>query len=225
MRILIIEDEERLAELIKRGLEREGYAADAVFDGETGQKRLELYRDDYDAVILDLMLPQISGLEVCKRVRAEGVITPIIILTARDAVEDKIAALDSGADDYLTKPFSFDELSARIRALLRRPTEVVVPAVLNIRNIALDLNTRKVTRDGTLIPLTLKEYSVLEYLMRNPNVVVSRENLYTHLWDFNDNALSNVVDVHIKNLRRKIDEESRNPFIETIRGVGYRLTA
>ena len=225
MRILIIEDEERLAELIKRGLEREGYAADAVFDGETGQKRLELYRDDYDAVILDLMLPQISGLEVCKRVRAEGVITPIIILTARDAVEDKIAALDSGADDYLTKPFSFDELSARIRALLRRPTEVVVPAVLNIRNIALDLNTRKVTRDGTSIPLTLKEYSVLEYLMRNPNVVVSRENLYTHLWDFNDNALSNVVDVHIKNLRRKIDEESRNPFIETIRGVGYRLTA
>src|SRR3989344_941018 len=114
MRILIIEDEERLAELIKRGLEREGDAADAVFDGETGQKRLELYRDDYDAVILDLMLPQISGLEVCKRVRAEGVITPIIILTARDAVEDKIAALDSGADDYLTKPFSFDELSARI---------------------------------------------------------------------------------------------------------------
>lgn len=225
MKILIVEDNEKLTHSITRGLKQEGYAVDSVFDGETAESRLDLYGSDYDLVILDLMLPGESGFDVCRNMRKKAMTTPILVLTARDTTADKVAALDSGADDYLTKPFSFDELSARIRAILRRPSESALPATLTIGNLELNPGTREVFSDAKRISLTLKEFSLLEYLMRNPETIVNREKLYTALWDFNDNSLSNVVDVHVKNLRKKLDESNCGPRIETIRGVGYRLTA
>ncbi len=225
MKILIVEDQKRLAESIKRGLEHEGYAADYVLDGEEAEKRLELYSDDYDLVLLDLMLPQMSGFELCRIARSRGIVTPILVLTARNTIEDKVAALDSGADDYLTKPFSFDELSARIRAILRRKTDAVLSVTLTAKNLELHPHNRTLVCGGKSIPLTLKEFSILEYLMRKPNAIVTREDLYSHLWDFSDNALSNVVDVHIKNVRKKLDANGSESRIETIRGIGYRLAA
>lgn len=225
MRILIVEDNEKLANSISRGLTQEGYSVDSVFDGETAEKRLDLYGADYDLVILDLLLPDASGLDICRNMRKKNMTTPILVLTARDTTEDKVAALDSGADDYLTKPFSFSELTARIRAILRRPSESVLPPTLVSGNLELNPGTREVFSGKKPITLTLKEFSLLEYLMRHPKTIVNREELYTHLWDFSDNALSNVVDVHIKNLRKKLDEGNGSPRIETIRGVGYRLTA
>ena len=222
MRILIVEDEEKLAETLKRGLEKEGYAVDYLMDGEAGQRRIETNYKDYDLIILDLMLPKRNGFEVCKNVRQADIVTPILILTARDAVEDKVYALDEGADDYLVKPFSFQELLARIRALLRRP-EQVLPVELNIKDLNLNSSTRRVTRLDREIPLTLKEFGLLEYLMRHPNQVLTREQILDHLWDFAFDSFSNVVDVHIKNLRKKVDGEYNEKLLETIRGVGYRI--
>ncbi|KKT28626.1 MAG: Two component transcriptional regulator, winged helix family [Candidatus Yanofskybacteria bacterium GW2011_GWA1_44_21] len=222
MRILIVEDEEKLAETLKRGLEKEGYAVDYLMDGEAGQRRIETNYKDYDLIILDLMLPKRNGFEVCKNVRQADIVTPILILTARDAVEDKVYALDEGADDYLVKPFSFQELLARIRALLRRP-EQVLPVELNIKDLNLNSSTRRVTRLNREIPLTLKEFGLLEYLMRHPNQVLTREQILDHLWDFAFDSFSNVVDVHIKNLRKKVDGEYNEKLLETIRGVGYRI--
>jgi len=224
MKILIVEDNEKLASVIKRGLEQEGYAADYVLDGESGERRIELGIHDYDLVILDIMLPKKDGVTVCKDWRKANITIPVLMLTAKDTTEDKIIGLDSGADDYLIKPFSFDELTARIRALLRRPKEVL-PAELKIKDIILNTATRKVTRAGKEIPLTLKEFMVLEYLMRNPNRVITRDELYDHAWDFAANAFSNTVDVHIKNLRKKIDNNNHEKLLETIRGVGYRFKA
>lgn len=222
MRILIVEDEEKLASLIKKGLEKLGYAADYVTDGETAERRIEIHHQDYDLIILDLMLPKKHGSEVCKIVREQNITTPIIILTARSATEDKILALDSGADDYLVKPFSFKELAARVRALLRRPRESL-PCILKSDDITVDTTTRRVFRNNTEIPLTLKEFELLEYLLRNPNQVLNREEIFAHLWDFNSNSFSNVIDVHVKNLRRKLGYDEHKNKIETVRGVGYRF--
>lgn len=222
MKVLIIEDEEKLAQSLKKGLERSGYAADYVLDGESGERRIELYHRDYDVVILDLMLPRKNGFEVCRDVRGRGLTLPILILTARDMTEDKILALDSGADDYLVKPFSFEELLARIRALLRRP-----PTSLNneitVGTLALKLAEREIYQSRKKIDLTLKEFELLHYLMRHPGQAVGREDLYLHLWDFADNAMSNIIDAHVKNLRRKLDIGQQGTTIETVRGIGYRV--
>ena len=222
MKILIIEDEEKLAISIQKGLKQNGYTSDYVLDGELAEKRLSLHRKDYDLVILDLMLPKKNGFEICKTARTNSVTIPILILTARDAIDDKVLALDNGADDYLVKPFSFDELLARIRALLRRPSEKKVP-ILEIDDLVLNPNSREVTRQDKIINLTLKEYELLQYLMRDPGRVFGREDIFAHLWDFADSSLSNVIDVHIKNLRKKIDDGYPKKLLETVRGVGYRI--
>jgi DNA-binding response OmpR family regulator len=222
MRILIVEDEEKLALAIKKGLEREGYAVDCVFDGEEAQYRIETGYEDYDLVILDLMLPKKDGITLCKEVREQNITIPILMLTARDKTEDKILGLDSGADDYLIKPFSFEELLARIRALLRRPRQLV-PEILRIKDLMLDTSSRRVFRGDKEIFLTSKEFALLEYLMRNVNQIISREQILAHIWDYDFDSFSNVVDVHIKNLRKKIDAKNGNKILETIRGMGYRL--
>lgn len=225
MRILIVEDEEKLAKSIARGLTQSGYAADYLLDGESAERRIELYHKDYDLIILDLMLPGKNGFEVCKSMRAKNITTPVLILTARDAPGDKVSALDSGGDDYLVKPFSFEELLARIRALLRRPHQAL-GTDLQIRDILLKPAEREVYRGGNKLDLTLKEFELLQYLMRHAGEVVSREDIYVHLWDFATNSLSNIIDVHIKNLRKKlgdVGDESKEQILETIRGVGYRL--
>lgn len=222
MKILIVEDNEKLARSLKKGLEQEGYAVDCIWDGETGQERIETHHEDYDLVILDIMLPQKDGLEVCRDIRKQNITVPVVILTAKDTTEDKIIGLDSGADDYLVKPFSFEELLARIRALLRRPVNALVPE-LKVRDLTLNPGTRKVYRAGKEIGLTLKEFGLLEYFMRNAGRVLDREQIFSHAWDFNSNAFSNVVDVHVKNLRKKVDHGQREKLFETIRGVGYQI--
>ncbi len=222
MRILIVEDQEKLAKSIQKGLEQEGYAADYVLDGETALRRVEIGHKDYDLIVLDLMLPKKDGFEVCNTIRAHGILTPIIVLTARGAIDDKISALNGGADDYLVKPFLFSELLARINAILRRP-DTYIPSELKIQDLVLNTATREVFRAGKKVQLTLKEFSVLEYLMRNMNRVVNREELVDHVWDFNYDGFSNVVDVHIKNLRNKIDTDAHEKILETVRGVGYRV--
>lgn len=222
MKILIAEDNEKLASLLKKGLESKGYAVDCVADGEEAQSRIEFNHEDYDLIILDLMMPKKTGFEVCQNTRNNKIFIPILILTAKDSTTDKITALDMGADDYLVKPFSFKELLARIRALLRRPKKLL-PTELRMRDILLDPATRKVSRNGQEIKLTLKEFSLLEYLMRHPNQVLNREQILDNIWDFGFDSFSNVIDVHIKNLRKKLRDTEKNKMLETIRGVGYKL--
>jgi len=222
MKILLVEDEEKLADALSKGLKHEGYIVDIVADGKKALTRISLHRDDYDLVILDLMLPSMDGLEICKQMRAKDIATPILILTARAETESKVELLLSGADDYLVKPFSFAELNARIQALLRRPTETL-PETLKLGTIELNAAQGRASRNGREIPLTLKEFRLLEYFMRHPNQVVNREDLLTHLWDFNYAGFSNVVDVHIKNLRRKLVGDGDKDVLETVRGIGYRL--
>lgn len=224
MKILIVEDQEKLAQLLKKGLEREGFAADYVLDGEAGQRRLELNHKDYDAVVLDLMLPKKSGFEVCKAVRDLKISVPILVLTAKDSVEDKVALLNAGADDYLIKPFSFQEVLARIRALLRRP-ENTLPTELQAGPLTLNPATRQVINNGQEVPLTLKEFSLLEFLMRHSNQIVEREQIITSVWDFDVDVFNNVVDVYINKLRNKLDNGRSRGIIETVRGIGYRLKA
>jgi len=221
MKILLIEDEQKLADALKRGLELQGYTVDLIPDGKKALTRISLHRSDYDLIILDLMLPSMDGHEICKEVRARGISIPILVLTARAETDTKVRLLLAGADDYLVKPFSFAELSARVRALMRRPNESL-PEVLRRDDIELNPVTRRVTRSGRDIPLTLKEFGLLEYFMRHPDKVISREDLLNHLWDFNYVGFSNVVDVHVKNLRRKLDGKGEE-VLETVRGVGYRL--
>jgi DNA-binding response OmpR family regulator len=221
MRILIVEDEERLAKSLKMGLEKEGYAADYVTDGEAAERRITLCYKDYDLIIMDWMLPKKDGIEVCKAVRAQGIKTPILMLTARFDTTDKVNALDMGADDYLVKPFSLEELIARIRALLRRP-QVALPTILKIQDIELDLSTRRVTVNSKEIKLTVKEFALLEYMMRNPNQVINRNQILDHLWGFDFDSFSNVVDVHMKNLRKKLNNR-KNKVLETVRGIGYKM--
>jgi DNA-binding response OmpR family regulator len=223
MRILIVEDEEKLAEATKKGLELKGFTVDWIAEGEKARTRMMLYRDEYDLVLLDLMLPGVDGATICKDVRAEGVTTPIIVLTARDETDIKVDLLNLGADDYLAKPFAFDELVARINAVLRRP-EQALPAVLAVRDITLDPAKHTVTKGGNEISLTLKEFSLLEFFMRHPNEAVKRETVLDHVWSFDFPAFSNVLDVHMKNLRKKLDDYGESdPLFETIRGIGYRL--
>lgn len=222
MRILIVEDEEKLALALKRGLEQKGYAVDCAFDGEEGEYQMETGAEDYDLVLLDLMLPKKDGVEVCREIRRKNINLPILMLTARDRTEDKVLGLDCGADDYLVKPFSFEELLARIRALLRRPRELSLEE-LKIKDITLNSRTRQVFKGEREIPLTSKEFSLLEFLMRNAGQVVNREQIIAHVWDYDFDSFSNVVDVHIKNLRKKLEDKGRERLIETVRGAGYRL--
>ena len=220
MRALVVEDELKMAALIRRGLVEEGYAADVA---RTGEEALWMARaTPYDAIVLDLMLPGRDGLEVCRSLRESGVWSPILMLTARDGIEDKVSGLDSGADDYLSKPFSFAELLARLRALTRRgPNER--PAVIELGSLRLDPATRQAWRGEAEIDLSAKEFSLLETFMRHPGEVLSRLDLLEHAWDYAYENKSNVVDVYVRYLRAKIDRPFGLDSIETVRGVGYRL--
>ena len=222
MRALVVEDELKMAALIRRGLTEEGYAADVAPTGEDAIWMAQA--TPYDAIVLDLMLPGRSGFDVCKTLREHGVWSPILMLTARDGVEDRVAGLDSGADDYLSKPFSFAELLARLRALTRRgPAER--PAVLELGSLRLDPARRQAWRGDTSIDLSAKEFSLLETFMRRPGEVLTRLDLLDHAWDFAYENKSNVVDVYVRYLRGKIDRPFGLESLETVRGVGYRLRA
>ena len=221
MHLLIVEDEERLAKALKKGLELKGYAVDWLADSEKALNRILLYRNEYDLVLLDLMLPGMDGAQITERVRKENVTTPIIVLTARNETEHKVDLLNKGADDYILKPFSFEELLSRINAVLRRPAEQK-PVVLKVGPLEMDMATRVVRKEKEEIPLTLKEFALLECFMRQPNEVLSREKLFDHVWNFNSLSWSNVLDVHMKNLRKKLGHDDI-PIFETVRGVGYRL--
>ena len=222
MKILVIEDQESLAQLLKKALKQEGFSVDYVTDGEAGQKRIELYHKDYELVIMDLMMPKKSGFEVCKNIREMGIAVPILILTAKDDVADKITLLNLGADDYLVKPFSFKELLARIQAILRRPKQSYSKE-LKAGPIRMNPQTREVFCGEKALNLTLKEFSILEYLMRHPDQVINRDQLLLNNWDFDMASFNNVVDVYINRLRNKLDKNRKSEIIETIRGIGYRL--
>jgi DNA-binding response OmpR family regulator len=215
-----VEDSRRLAGIIKRGLLEEGYAVDNAYDGEEAEYMAET--TPFDVIILDIMLPKKDGLAVCRDLRAKNVNTPVLMLTAKDSVEDKVTGLDSGADDYLVKPFAFSELLARIRALLRRE---VLPKIqrFQIGDLSLDPQSREVWRDGNHLELTAKEYAILEYFMRRPNAVVTRTMLGESVWDYEFDGLSNIIDVYVRRIRQKIDREGQASFIQTVRGAGYRL--
>jgi len=222
MRILVVDDDRRLCAIIKRGLMEEAYAVDLAYDGEEGEYLAEV--NPYDLIILDIMLPNKDGIEVCQELRAKKINTPILMLTAKDTVEDRVTGLDTGADDYLVKPFAFSELLARVRALLRREGISKSPE-LRVRDLTLNTLTRQVWRGQRPIELTTKEYVILEYIMRHPNVVVTRTMIEEHAWDYDFDSLSNLVDVYIRRLRRKIDTEREDSLIQTVRGAGYRLKA
>jgi two-component system OmpR family response regulator len=220
MRILIVEDEPKMTRILRRGLEQEGYSIDIAPDGVDGLHMA--IENDYDGLILDVMLPGRDGFDVCREMRLKGRWAPVLMLTARDSVADRIQGLDAGADDYLVKPFSFDELLARVRALVRRGA-VERPAVLRVGALTLDPATRRVELSGDSVSLTPKEYALLEYFMRNPGVVLSRTRILEHVWDYNYDGVSNVVDVYIKYLRRKIGGRGDGPSLQTVRGAGYLL--
>ena len=222
MRILVVDDDRRLCAVIRRGLLEEAYAVDLAYDGEDGEYLAEV--NPYDLIILDIMLPVKDGIEVCRELRAKKITTPILMLTAKDAVEDRVKGLDTGADDYLVKPFVFSELLARIRALLRREGTSKSPE-LRVGDLVLNTLTRQVNRGQRPIELTTKEYVILEYLMRHPKVVVTRTMIEEHAWDYDFDSLSNLVDVYIRRLRRKLDIEREDSLIQTVRGAGYRLKA
>lgn len=224
MRILIIEDNQKLADSITRGLRQEGYAADYLTKGMDGENRMLMSHNDYDLLILDLMLPDKNGIDICVKLRENKIMTPIIMLTAKDTVEDKILGLDSGADDYLVKPFSFEELLSRVRALSRRERKTLLPNLL-VGELTLTPSTQDVYIGKKKIDLTLKEFRILEFFMAHPNQVLTRQEIIDHLWDNNFNPFSRVMDVHINNLRNKLEIHKYGPILETIRGVGYRLKA
>ncbi|HEX8920030.1 MAG TPA: response regulator transcription factor [Pyrinomonadaceae bacterium] len=221
MRILLVEDEPNAAKMLAKGLREEAYAVDIASDGE---KALEqAYLNDYDLIILDVMLPRKDGFEVCRELRTADSAVPILMLTARDAVEDRVEGLDSGADDYLSKPFDFEELLARIRALLRRKP-ALYPEIINVSDLSIDTRARRTARGGKDIDLTAKEYALLEYLARRADEVVSRADIAEHVWDNSYDPFSKVIDVFIQRLRRKVDEGRSLKLIRTRRGEGYTLT-
>ncbi len=222
MRVLIVEDEVKMASLIRRGLREEGMAADVAIKGEDALWMAGA--TSYDAIVLDVMLPGINGFDVCRRLREAGVWAPVLMLTARDGVEDRVAGLDGGADDYLTKPFSFAELLARLRALVRRGS-VERPTVVTVGDLHLDPAARTVRRGDTDISLSAKEFALLETFMRRPGAVLDRLQLLEHAWDYEYENRSNVVDVYVRYLRQKIDRPFGVESIETVRGAGYRLRA
>jgi heavy metal response regulator len=218
VRILIVEDEKKVAGFIKKGLEEETYAVDVAYDGEEGFHLASM--NDYDMIILDWMLPKMDGLEVLSRLRDKKVSTPILLLTAKDAVDDKVTGLNKGADDYLTKPFAFSELLARIRSLLRRG-QAETQTELKVGDLILDMVSHKVSRGGEEIELTGKEYSLLEYFMRNEDKVLTRTMIAEHVWDYNFDTFTNVIDVYVNHLRKKIDKKYPAKLLHTLRGVGY----
>ncbi|HNH04391.1 MAG TPA: response regulator transcription factor [Anaerolineales bacterium] len=220
VRILLVEDNKRLSDSLRLSLMDKGYAVDTAYDGQEGEDLAEF--TPYDVIILDVMLPKKDGVEVCRSLRGKRVQSPILMLTARDALEDRVLGLDSGADDYLVKPFEMDELLARLRALLRRESEDK-SGLLAIADLVLDPATHFVKRSGQSIDLTSREYELLEYLMRNPNRLITRQMAENHLWSYDATVQSNVVDVYIRRLRRKVDDPFETKLIETVRGSGYRL--
>jgi DNA-binding response OmpR family regulator len=222
MRILVVEDEARLAALLRRGLIEEGHAVDLVGSGEEALDWIEV--GEYDALVLDVMLPGIDGFAVCRRLRQRRVQAPILLLTARDAVADRVMGLDSGADDYLLKPFAFAELVARLRALGRRPPEMM-DTLLIAADVRLDPSTRRVWKGGNELQLPNKEFRILEYLMRHPGRVLTRTMIAEHVWDYDFPNVTNVIDVHIRQIRRKLDDPYPGSLIQTVRGAGYRLTS
>ena len=222
MRLLVIEDNPKMASLLKRGLSEQGYAVDVAYTGQDGE--FMAGGQPYDAVVLDLMLPDEDGLIVCRNLRRRGVHTPILMLTALGTTQDKISGLDAGADDYLTKPFEFDELVARLRALFRRG-QAHEASVLKFEDLEVELLRRTVTRGGQRIKLTAKEFALLEYFLRNPNRVLSRTAIGEHVWDMNFEPESNVIDVYVSMLRRRIDRGSDRKLIHTVIGAGYMLSA
>ena len=220
MRILIVEDEKKVARFIQQGLEEEHYSVDVAHDGERGALLAET--QGYDLLILDVMLPKLSGIEITRRLRTSRVATPILMLTAKTATEDKVAGLDSGADDYLTKPFAFAELLARVRSLLRRGSKEK-STVLSIAELELDTVSHKAKRGDRAIDLTAKEYALLEYFLRNKNRVLSRTIISEHIWDYNFDTGTNLIDVYVNHLRNKVDSGFEKKLIHTVRGVGYVL--
>ncbi len=222
MKILLVEDNQKLSASVKKGLAQEGYSVDCLFDGETAERRLFGRPLDYDLVVLDVMLPGKNGLEVCGAWRGQNITAPILMLTAKDTTSDKVMGLDAGGDDYLIKPFAFEELLARVRALLRRPKESM-PNILSARGIILNSSGKLLTVAGREVPLTLREFSILEHFLRNPNQVLTREQIVAHVWEFSFDPLSNVVDVHVKNLRKKLGSDYGR-HLQTLRGLGYRFT-
>ncbi|HLA19755.1 MAG TPA: response regulator transcription factor [Dehalococcoidia bacterium] len=220
MRVLVVEDERRIADFISKGLSEQGYGVDIAYDGEEALHWADVA--EFDVIVLDVMLPIRDGIEVCRTLRERGSRTPILILTARDAIEDRVRGLDSGADDYLVKPFAFAELTARIRALTRREP-AAKGTVLRAADLVLDTTTREVSRGGARIDLTTKEYALLEYLTRHPNQVLTRSMIAEHVWSYEFDNATNVIDVHIRNLRRKIDDPFPTKLIHTVRGAGYRI--
>lgn len=221
MRVLVVEDEERIAAFIQAGLTEAGYAVDVAGDGDEALDWTNIV--EYDLIVLDVMLPGRDGIEVARTLRNRRVSTPILMLTARDTIDDRIRGLDSGADDYLIKPFAFGELLARLRALSRREP-VVTSSLLQVADLTLDTTTREATRQGQTIELTTKEFSLLAYLMRHPNQVMTRTMIAEHVWNYDFDSVTNVIDVHIRYLRRKIDEPFDTKLIQTVRGAGYRIT-
>ncbi len=217
---MVVEDDRRLAGIIKRGLFEEGYIVDNAYDGETAEYMAESAQ--YDLIVLDIMLPKKDGIMVCRELRAAKVNTPILMLTAMDSVEDRVNGLDSGADDYQVKPFAFRELLARVRALLRREAASKT-SELKVGNLVIDTLARDVRKGQKQIELTAKEYSILEYFMRHPNMLITRTMLEESIWDYEFDSVSNIVDVYIRRLRKKIDEDEENSLIQTIRGAGYRI--
>lgn len=219
MRILVVEDEYKIANSIKKGLEQERFSVDVSFEGNEG---LDLAStEEYDLIILDLMLPGISGIEICKKLRDLKIQTPILMLTAKGQTQDKVVGLNSGADDYLTKPFAFEELVARVRALIRRP-HTMQGDILTFNDLSLNAQTFEVTRGNSTIKLSSKEYALLEYLMRHPNQILTKDQIISHIWDYEADILPNTVEVYIGYLRKKIDN-GNNPLIQTVRGFGYRI--
>ena len=220
MRLLVVEDEKKLNDLITKKLEKEYYGVDSCFDGEEAIRYVE--GTEYDAIILDIMLPKFDGFEVIKRIRAKKNKVPILLLTARDNIDDKVKGLDYGADDYLVKPFIFKELMARIRVLLRRNSGNA-DNVITVANLKVDLDAKTVFRDGVLIKLSGREYSILEYLIRNKGKILPRERIEDHIWNYEYEGGTNVIDVYIRYLRKKIDDSYTPKLIHTIRGLGYVL--
>ncbi|MGI8825609.1 MAG: response regulator transcription factor [Chloroflexota bacterium] len=223
MHILVVEDERRLANLIRRALEEEGHVVDVAHDGVDGLDMAE--GTTYDLLVLDLMLPRLDGIEVCKRLRSDSRDVRILMLTARDAIEDRVLGLEAGADDYLIKPFSFSELLARIRALSRRQVQAQVEEELCVGSLVLDLARHEARRDNRSIELTAKEFQLLEFLMRNAGNVLTRTQILDHVWGYNYDSFSNNVDIYVHYLRNKIDKDFSEPMIRTVRGVGYSLKA
>jgi two-component system copper resistance phosphate regulon response regulator CusR len=222
MRILIVEDEPKLAKLVQEGLKAKGYAVDHINEGTKAEARIQSSHQDYDLIVLDLNLPGKGGLEICKKIRGLKIETPILILTANSDLDSKVTLFNAGADDYVLKPFEFEELLGRIRAITRRPKQAL-PFELKVADVTLNPATQTVKRGNREVKFTLKEFRILEYFMRNPNKVLSREDITANIWDFDYDSFSNIVDVFVNKVRNKIDKGRTKKLIETVHGVGYKL--